>query len=229
MPDFDEDHPDVEWWGRPQDDPRLHAAVKAANAANLIEHPPVNCWIDAVQTIDLYLDGRHRARVLTDKARADIFDESGTAVASITYLRSETPFDAVEKHLAIGRISEVRDHSLDGGGEVDMRGRSERYAREFHGFCSLSEEAAYYLREAVGTYEFFGGEVVPLAREWRGLIGGALDAIAANDREAAHGIVLTALSGMNRDAIFDWQAAWVDCARAAEALRRDLASEAAST
>jgi hypothetical protein len=29
--------------------------------------------------------------------------------------------------------------------------------------------------------------------------------------------------------LLDWQMAWVDCARAAEALRRDLAAEAART
>lgn len=221
----DDDYAD--WSGRPQDDPRLIAAAKAARAAYRAAHPPVDCWIDAVMTMDLYLDGRHRARVFTSKARAHILDDSGNPTESITYLRSETPFGAVERHLGIRRVSEIRDDSDEGGGEISTypRKRSARFAREFRASCPPAGEAAHYLREAVNTYEFFGGNAVPFAREWRGLIGGALDAIAANDREAAHGIVLMALSGMNEDMILDWQVAWVDCARGAEALRRDLKKE----
>lgn len=231
MPKFDEDDPDAEWWGRPQDDPRYLAAAKAAREAYLAAHPPVDCWIDSVETIDLYLDGRHRARVFPRKARADIFDEGGNTTASITYLRSETPFGAVEGHLGSGPIKQLRDDSNEGGGEISrsLRKRAEKSAVRFRETCPASDEAAHYLRQAVGTYEFFGGKIVPFAREWRGLIGGALDAIAANDREAAHAIVLTALSGMNQDAILDWQVACIDCVRAAEALRRDLTGDAART
>lgn len=224
MPGTDDDFAAAEWTGRPQDDPRYVAAAKAAREAYRAAHPPTDCWIDSVTTMDLYLEGRHRARVFTGKARADILDDMGDPMASITYLRSETPFDAVERHLGIGRVSEVRDDSDEGGGEISPHPRelSERSAREFRASCPPSGEAAHYLREAVGTCEFFGGNAVPAVREWRGLIGDALDAIAAHDREAAHRSVLAALSGMDEDAILDWQVAWVDCARAAEALRRDL-------
>lgn len=229
MPDHDEDFPDAEWTGRPQDDPRLHAAAKLTNAANLAEHPPVNCWIDAVQTIDLYLDGRHRARVFTDRAQADIFDESGAAIASITYLRSETPYDAVEQHLAIDRISEVRDHSIDGGGKTDMRERSERSVREFQEGCEPRQEAWRYIQDAMHTAEFFGGTAIPSGRAWKDMMEQALSAISRDERRQALGIVQTALAHMRKDTVLDWQVARVDCARAAEALRRDLAVEAART
>lgn len=227
MPDFDDDFHDMEWWGRPQDDPRLHAAIKAANAADLIENPPVNCWIDAVQKIDLYLEGRHRARVFTDKAQADIFDDNGNTVGSIVYLRSETPFDAVETHLGIGRIAEVRDHSFDGGVGYDPRDSSERIAREFRDRCEPQQEAWYYIREAMHSAEFFSRGSVPLPDAWKDMMEQALRAISLNECRQALGMVQTALDGMRRDTILDWQAAWVDCARAAEALRRDLAAETA--
>ncbi|MFC3071597.1 hypothetical protein [Shinella pollutisoli] len=222
MPDID-DH-DAEWRERPQDDPRYVAAAKAAREAYLAAHPPVDCWIDSVQTIDLYLEGRHRARVFPRKARADIFDENGNTTATVTYLRSETAFGAVEGHLRVGHIAEVRDDSNEGGGEISrfLRKQAEKDAANFRSACPPPDEAAHYLQEAIRASKSFGGEEIPAARKWRDLIGDALDAIAANDRAAAHGIVLTALSGMDEDALFDWQMAWVDCARAAEALRRDL-------
>jgi hypothetical protein len=228
---FEDDHDDAVWTGRPQDDPRYIAAAKATREAYRAEHPPVNCWIDSVQEIDLYLDGKHRARVLTDKAMAYLFDDNGNVADSLIYLRSETPFDAVEKHLGIDRVAEVRDDSNEGGGEISARTRSmaERAARAFRKECPVAGEAERYLREAIHTFEFFGGPVMPAAREWHRLIETALDALAQNDRKAARSTILMALTGMNRDLILDWQMAWVDCARAAEALRRDLAAEAART
>lgn len=220
-----------EWTGRPQDDPRYVAAADAARRAYRAKHPPVNCWIDSVQEIDLYLDGKHRARVLTDKATAHLFDDNGNVVGSLIYLRSETPFDAVEKHLGIGRVAEVRDDSNEGGGEISGRPRNmaERTARAFRQECPETREAGRYLRDAIHTYEFFGGPVIPAGREWRSMIETALDALAQNDRKAARSAILMAMADMNTDLILDWQMAWVDCVRAAEVLRRDLAAEAART
>lgn len=218
---------DNEWTGRPQDDPNYIAAAHAARQAYRAKHPPVNCWIDSVQEIDLFLDGRHRARVLTDKATAHLLDDNGNVTTSLIYLRSETPFDAVEKHLGIGRVTEVRDDSNEGGGAISARTRnmSERSARAFRKQCPATEEAERYLREAIHTCEFFGGPVIPAAREWLKLMEKALEEIAQGDRKAARGILLEALIGMKKDAILDWQVAWVDCGRAAEALARDLVVE----
>ncbi|MBN9252623.1 MAG: hypothetical protein J0I86_18955 [Mesorhizobium sp.] len=181
-----------------------------------------------MQEIDLYLDGLHRARVLTDKALAYVFDDSGNITDSFIYLRSETPFDAVEEYLGIGRIAEVRDDSNEGGGEISPRTRnmSERSARAFRKECPRAGEAGRYLRDAISTYKFFGGPVLQAGREWRGMIETALDALAHGDRKLARSTILMALTSMNKDLLLDWQMAWVDCARAAEALRRDLAAEA---
>lgn len=220
---------DTEWSGRPQDDPRYIAAAKAARQAYRAKHPPVTCWIDSVQEIDLYLDGLHRARVLTDKALAYLFDDSGNVAGSLIYLRSETPFEAVEKHLGIGRVAEVRDDSNEGGGEISPRTRklSDRHARAFRKDCPPAGEAERYLRDAIHTFEFFGGSTTPRGQEWRNTVEKALEALARNDRKGARSTILLALTGMNKDLLLDWQMAWVDCARAAEALRRDLAAEAA--
>lgn len=220
----EDEESDSAWSGRPQDDPRYLAAARKKREAYRAAHPPVNCWIDAVQTIDLYFDGKHRACVLTGKALAHVFDENGNTVAALTYLRSETAFGAVEKYLGIGRVAEVRDDSNEGGGEISAltRDLAENDARAFRAACLPSDEASYYLRDAVKTCEFFGGTVTPPGRKWRSMIDGALSAIAGNDRKAAQDIVLAALAGMDKHAILDWQVAWVDCARAAEALRRDL-------
>lgn len=228
---FDEDHPDAEWSGRPQDDPRYIAATKAARQAYRTAHPPVNCWIDSVQEIDLYLDAKHRARVLTDKAIAYLFDEGGNTSGSLIYLRSETPFDAVEKHLDIDRVLEVRDDSNEGGGEVCpfTRELSEQSARAFRSECPIGGEAERYLRDAIHTYEFFGGTVMPTGRQWRAIIDTALAALAQGDRTTARSAIVNALTGMNKDMILNWQMAWVDCSRAAEVLRRELAAEAART
>jgi hypothetical protein len=68
MPDHDEDFPDAEWWGRPQDDPKLIAVQDKARAEFRRQHPPVNCWIDGVQTIELYLAGVRRAQVERDRS-----------------------------------------------------------------------------------------------------------------------------------------------------------------
>lgn len=225
-----DDDSNTEWRGRPQDDPRYIAVAKAARQAYRVQHPPVNCWIDSVQEIDLYLDGRHRARVLTDKATAHLFNNNGNVTDSLVYLRSETPFDAVERHLGIGRVAEVRDDSNEGGGEISGRPRNmaERSARAFRQDCPEAGEAGHYLREAIHTYEFFGGPVIPAGREWRSMIETALDALAQNDRKAARSTILMAVADVNTDLILDWQMAWVDCARAAEALRRDLAAESSS-
>jgi hypothetical protein len=221
------DNNDAEWTGRPQDDPRYIAAATAARQAYRAKHPPVNCWVDSVHQLDLYLDGRRRARVLTDKATVQLLDDDGNVTGSLIYLRSETPYEAVEKHLGIGRVEDVRDDSNDGGGEISPRPRkqSERSARAFRKDCPAAEEADRYLRDALNTFAFFGGPVMPAGRAWHRAIEAALDALAQGDRKTARTTILAAVAGMNKDTILDWQVAWVDCARAAEALARDLLAE----
>ncbi|BCH14975.1 hypothetical protein [Mesorhizobium sp. L-2-11] len=223
-----DDDSDTEWTGRPQDDPRYIAAATAARQAYRAKYPPVNCWIDSVHELDLYLDGRHRARVLPDKATAHLLDDDGNVAGSFIYLRSETPFDAVEKHLGIDRVTEIRDDSNEGGGRIRprVRGTAERSAAAFREECMPSQEAWRYIRDAIRVAEVFGIEEAA-AQAWRGKMDEALNAIALNRREKALAIVRSALAGMSRVTILDWQAARVDCARAAEALTRDLVAEIA--
>lgn len=220
------DNDDAEWTGRPQDDPRYIAAAVAARQAYRAKHPPVNCWVDSVHELDLYLDGRHRARVLTDKATIHLLDDDGNVAGSLIYLRSETPFDAVEKHLGIDRVTEVRDDSNEGGGRISspLRGAVERSAAAFRQDCTPEQEAWRYIRDAVQVAELFGIEEAA-AQAWRGKMDEVLNAISLNHREKALRILRAALAGMNRDAVLGWHAAWVDCARAAEALARDLVAE----
>lgn len=108
-----DDADDAEWTGRPQDDPRLHAMAAKARAEFRQKHPPVNCWIDQVQTIELYLDGVRRAQVERDRAMITYFDDQGDQASTAIYLHSENPYDVVEDHLGTGRIVEVRDESLE--------------------------------------------------------------------------------------------------------------------
>lgn len=221
-----DDDSSIEWSGRPQDDPRYIAAAAAARQAYRAKNPPVNCWMDSVHQLDLYLDGRHRARVLTDKATVQLLDDDGNVAGSFIYLRSETPFDAVEKHLGIDRVTEVRDDSNEGGGRISprVRGAAERRAAAFRANCAPQQEAWRYIREAIQVAEVFGIEEAA-AQAWRGRMDDVLNAISLNHREKALRILRAALAGMSRDAVLGWQAAWVDCARAAEALARDLVAE----
>lgn len=226
MAESSDDGSDTEWTGRPQDDPRYIAAAAAARQAYLAKHPPVNCWIDSVHELDLYLDGRRRAHVLTDRATVQLLDDDGSVAGSFIYLRSETPFDAVERHLGIDRVTEIRDDSNEGGGRISRRVRAfaERSALAFRQDCKPEQEAWRYIRDAIQVAEVFGVEEAA-AQAWRGKMDEVLNAISLNHREKALGILRAALAGMNRDAVLGWQAAWVDCARAAEALARDLVAE----
>ena len=220
------DNNDAEWTGRPQDDPRYIAAATAARQACRAKHPPVNCWVDSVHELDLYLDGRHRARVLTDKATIHLLDDEGNVAGSFIYLRSETPFDAVENYLGIDRVTEIRDDSNEGGGRISsrVRGAAERRAAAFRQDCTPEQEAWRYIRDAIQVAEVFGIEEAA-AQAWRGKMDEVLSAVSLNQREKALRILRAALAGMNRDTVLGWHAAWVDCARAAEALARDLVAE----
>jgi hypothetical protein len=133
MPDHDEDFPDAEWWGRPQDDPKLIAVQDKARAEFRRKHPPVNCWIDGVQTIELYLAGVRRAQVERDRSLITYFDDQGDAVLTAVYLCSENPYDVAEAYLGIERVQEIRDESNEAEEPISSipRDHEERQAAEF--------------------------------------------------------------------------------------------------
>lgn len=146
------DHKDEgTWWGRPQDDPALRSALDKRLSDFRRAHPPVNCWIDKVQTIELFLDGVRR--VLVDRGRALImfYGGDGEAVSSVVYLRSENPYDVAEAHLGIESVAEVRDESNEADEIVSVapRGREEREAKDFRARHSPHAELFHYLRSAV--------------------------------------------------------------------------------
>jgi len=153
MPDFDDDFPDAEWTGRPQDDPKLLAMLAAGRAEFRRKHPPVNCWIDSVETIELYLGGVMRAKVERGRSVIAYFDDQGHAVSTAIYLRSENPYDVVEAHLGIDRVEEIRDESNDAEEPISsyLREREEREAAAFSSRYYREDEIFLYLRSAVGA------------------------------------------------------------------------------
>lgn len=148
-----DDADDAEWTGRPQDDPRLHAMAAKARAEFRQKHPPVNCWIDQVQTIELYLDGVRRAQVERDRAMITYFDDQGDQASTAIYLHSENPYDVVEDHLGTGRIVEVRDESLEALETFSSYPREceERSVGEFSRGRFRDDEIFEYLRRAAGA------------------------------------------------------------------------------
>jgi len=74
---------DMPWTGRPQDDPALHAAREKRFAEFRRAHPPVNCWIDKVQTIELFVDGVWRALVDRGRAVIVVYDGEGYAMEEL--------------------------------------------------------------------------------------------------------------------------------------------------
>lgn len=159
MPDDDEDVPDVAWWGRPQDDPKLHAMLEKARAEFCAAHPPVNCWIDRVQTIDLYQDGMIRAQVERGRSMITCFDEQGSGVSTVIYLCSENPYDVAEAHLGISRVTEIRDESNEAEEPISSwpRDSEDRQAASFRErYGDREDEIFLYLRSAVGALRMEG-------------------------------------------------------------------------
>ncbi|NVD39977.1 hypothetical protein HT585_14015 [Ensifer sp. HO-A22] len=216
------------WIKRPQDDRRRRSALGASTAKRRAENPPFTCWTDDAETIDLFIDGRHRAQVLPSSALARLYDPDGNDAGSFTLLWSECPYAAVEHRLGIERVAEVRDESIDGGGIVSplLREAAERGARAFRESHSAVGEAAHYLERAAAVADLLGMEPSAERQIWRRLINRALDALTGHNVSMALELTESALVGIDRDAILDWQVAWVDCERGAEALRRILLAQA---
>ncbi len=158
MPDLDDDFPDAEWTGRPQDDPRLHAQQANARAEFRDLQPPVNCWIDRVDTIELYLDGALKAQVERGRSAITFIDEHGHAVSKAIYLCSENPYDVVEAHLGIARIAEIRDESNEAEDPFSAypREREERQAAAFRARYVREDEIFLYLRSAASALKHEG-------------------------------------------------------------------------
>ena len=141
------------WSGRPQDAPALLAAREEALAAFRADHPPIDCWIDSVAKVDLYLAGTRRATVDRGRAQITVFEREGNAAGITVYLRSENPYDVAEARLGISRVTEVRDESIDA---MDIfsslpRDREDAEAAAFRCAHDPEDEIFRYMRSAAGT------------------------------------------------------------------------------
>ncbi|MBA4174457.1 MAG: hypothetical protein C0511_17835 [Hyphomicrobium sp.] len=225
MPDaaYDDDMP---WTGRPQDDPALRTALEKRFADFRRAHPPVNCWIDKVQTIELVLDGIRRALVERDRALIMFFDDQGEPVSSAVFLRSENPYDVAEAHLGIERVAEVRDES-DEADEIlsaAPREREERAAEDFRRRHYSDVEIFQYLRSAVRLLQHESAVTATGSPVIESLLQ-AIGAEVQDRNEQARGFVQRAASALESrpaDRMFG-DPALAACRRAMEALERHIA------
>lgn len=222
----DHERDEGDWWGRPQDDPALHAAREKRFAEFHRAHPPVNCWIDKVQTIELFVDGVRRALVDRGRALIVVYGSDGEPVSSVVYLRSESPYDVAEAHLGIARVAEVRDES-DEADEIlsaAPREREERAAEEFRSRHFRDVEIFEYLRSAVSLLRHESeatGARSPIIESLLQAIGAEVQ----DQHEQALGIVqqaALALESRPADRMFG-DPALADCRRAMVALERHIA------
>lgn len=222
----DKDDKNQEWWGRPQDDPALHAAREKRFAEFRRTHPPVNCWIDRVQTIELFVDGVRRALVDRGRALIVVYDGDGEPTSSVVYLRSENPYDVAEALLGIVRVAEVRDES-DEADEIlsaAPREREERTAEEFRSRHFRDAEIFQYLRSAVSLLRHESeatGVRSPIIESLLQAIGAEVQ----DQHEEALSLVQQAASALESrpaDRMFG-DPALADCRRAMVALERHIA------
>jgi hypothetical protein len=222
----DKDHPDQAWWGRPQDDPALRAALDKRFADFRVEHPPVNCWIDKVGTAELYLGGVRRALVERRRALVILYDGQGEPTSSVVYLRSESAYDVAEAHLGIERVAEVRDES-DEADEIlsaAPREREDQVAAEFRSRHASDVEAFHYLRSAVKLLRLEGSateKTSPVVD----LLLQAIGAEVQDQYEQAVRAIIDAIALLESpptDAFFG-DPALADCRRALEAIERHVA------
>lgn len=217
---------DQAWWGRPQDDPALRAAREERFADFRRAHPPINCWIDKVDTVELFLSGVRRALVDRRRALIVFFDGLGEPVSSAVYLRSENAYDVAEAHLGIKRITEVRDES-DEADEIlsaEPREREERTAGDFRQRHDSDVEIFQYLRSAIRLLR----QEPALSGNGSAIVDGLLQAIVAevqDQHEQALKMVQDAASALESrpaDRFFG-DPALADCQRAIEAIKRYIA------
>lgn len=211
------------WWGRPQDDPALRAALDKRRADFRRAHPPVTCWIDKVGTAELYLDGVRRALVDRGRALVMLYEGQGEPLSSAVYLRSESAYDVAEAHLGIARVAEVRDES-DEADEIlsaAPRVQEDQIAAEFRSRHAPDVEAFHYLRSAVKLLQ----QESAVAGVGSPAIDKLLQAIEAEaqDRHAQAllfiGEAIAVLDSPATDRLFG-DPALADCRRAVEAMER---------
>lgn len=225
----DKDDTSQEWWGRPQDDPALHAAREKRFAEFRREHPPLNCWIDRVATAELYLGGVRRALVDRGRALVMLFDGQGEPVTSVVYLRSESAYDVAEAQLGIERVAEVRDESDEADEILSAvpREREGREAAEFRSQHASDVEAFHYMRSAeklLRQESAVTGESSPAIDKLLQAIGAEVqDQPAQALLVMAEAIAL--LESPATDRLFG-DPALADCRRAVEAIGRYLVREA---
>ncbi len=220
------DDDNMPWTGRPQDDPILHAALERRLADFRREHPPVNCWIDKVRTIELVLNGVRRALVDRDRALILFYDGQGAPASSVVYLRSENPYDVAEAHLGVERVAEVRDESIDADEILSdaPRAQEERETLSFKSRHYRDVDIFHYLRSAVKLLQHESGGTGGSAP----IIEMLLQAIGAEvqDRHPqALAFVQNAAAALEgRDgALMFGEPALADCRRAIVALERLIA------
>lgn len=152
-----DDRDDIAWTGRPQDEPKLVAALREGRRVYRLAHPPTDCWIDCVQTIELYQGGRLRARVDRNRALISYMDEAGEVVSTAIYLGSENPYDVAETHLGIDRVTEIHDESAEAEERLSSypRDREEQDTQYFvRRYGDPEDEIFHYLRSAVSVMRF---------------------------------------------------------------------------
>lgn len=222
----DDDWGDVEWIGRPQDDPALRRALAEGRARFRAENPPFNCWIDGVTTMELFLRGALRARVSRSRSEIAFLSSDGGVQASIIYLRSENPYEVAEQHLGIAPVTEVRDESDEAEQPLSSlpREREERDVAAFTARYGYREDEIFcYLRAAVGALRL--GERGGAAPHDLAPLLAAITSAALDEYEAALAQVRAAVVALDTPTIclFMGPPALRDCRRAIVAIERHLA------
>lgn len=222
----DDDWGNVEWIGRPQDDPALHRALAEGRARFRAENPPFDCWIDGVTKIELFQRGTVRARVSRSRAEIAFLNDDGAVQSSIIYLRSENPYEVAEQHLGIAPVTEVRDESNEAEQPISSlpREREERDVAAFAARYGYREDEIFcYLRSAVGALR--SGERGGAAPHDLSPLLAAITSAALYEYEAALAQVRDAAVALDKPEIclFMGPPALRDCRRAIVAIERHLA------
>lgn len=221
---------DAAWWGRPQDDPALHAGLQRRFEEFRREHPPINCWIDTVQTVELYVDGARRALVDRGRALITFFESDGAPAASVVYLRSENPYDVAEAHLDIPRVEEVRDESLEAEETISAapREREDHEAEEFRCRYYSDDEILRYMRSAISLLRHENVAVAGARSPIIDILLQAMGDAVLDQHEQAVGFMQQAASALESRPAgqFFGDPALAHCRRAIEAIERYIAVQA---
>lgn len=218
------DHGKAEVLGLSDDRSKLRASVDRNRRQYRIAHPPIDCWIDTVENVELYQAGILRAKIERVNARISFLSPEGNTIAAMLYLRSEDPFEIVETHLGIGRVDEIRDESDEAEDPISALPRdiSEREAGEFANTHRGVDEVFFYLHAALRILEIDHDDPDVMAARTE-----VLEAIAGLKRAALR-MALTHVQRAivvleSRSAALFAGAALIDCRRSLLALERHVA------